>query len=63
MKNLSLFASALAVLGLTACEKTLVDDIADVGNGSSINFESRGNCAPALVVTENCLPCYFLNSI
>ena len=32
MKNLSLFASALAVLGLTACEKTLVDDIADVGN-------------------------------
>ena len=33
MKNLSLFASALAVLGLTACEKTLVEDIADVGNG------------------------------
>ena len=33
MKNLSLFASALAVLGLTACEKMLVDDIADVGNG------------------------------
>ena len=32
MKNLSLFASALAVLGLTACEKTLVDDIEDVGN-------------------------------
>jgi hypothetical protein len=27
MKNLSLFASALAVLGLTACEKALVDDI------------------------------------
>jgi hypothetical protein len=37
MKNLSLFASALAVLGLTACEKTLVDDIADVGNGQVKN--------------------------
>ena len=33
MKKLSLFASALAVLGLTACEKTLVEDIADVGTG------------------------------
>ena len=33
MKNLSLFASALAVLGLTACEETLVNDIADVGDG------------------------------
>ena len=37
MKNLSLFASALAVLGLTACEKTLVDDIADVGSGQVEN--------------------------
>ena len=37
MKNLSLFASALAVLGLTACEKTLVEDIADVGNGQVKN--------------------------
>ena len=37
MKNLSLFASALAVLGLTACEKTLVDDIEDVGNGQVKN--------------------------
>ena len=44
MKNLSLFTSALAVLGLTACEKTvvstecpLVDDIADVGNGQVRN--------------------------
>jgi hypothetical protein len=37
MKNLSLFASALAVLGLTACEKTLVDDIADVGSGQVKN--------------------------
>ena len=27
-----MFASALAVLGLTACEKALVDDIEDVGN-------------------------------
>ena len=32
MKKLSLFVLALAVLGLTACEKTLVEDIADVGN-------------------------------
>ena len=37
MKNLSLFASALAVLGLTACEKALVDDIEDVGNGQVNN--------------------------
>lgn len=37
MKKLSLFASALAVLGLTACEKTLVEDIADVGNGQVKN--------------------------
>ena len=37
MKNLSLFASALAVLGLTACEKTLEDDIEDVGNGQVKN--------------------------
>ena len=32
-----LFASALAVLGLTACEKALVNDIADVGNGQVKN--------------------------
>ena len=32
MKNLSLIASALAVLGLTACEKGLVEDVEDVGN-------------------------------
>ena len=37
MKNLSLFASVLAVLGLTACEKTLVNDIEDVGNGQVKN--------------------------
>lgn len=30
MKNLSLIASALAILGLTACEKGLVDGVADV---------------------------------
>ena len=30
MKNLSLIASALAMLGLTACEKGLVDSVADV---------------------------------
>ena len=32
-----MFASALAVLGLTACEKTLVDDNADVGSGQVKN--------------------------
>ena len=32
-----MFASALAVLGLTACEKALVDDIEDVGNGQVKN--------------------------
>ena len=37
MKRLSLIASALAVLGLTACEKTLVEDIADVGDGQVKN--------------------------
>ena len=44
MKRLSLIASALAVLGLTACEKTvvstdrpLVDDIEDVGFGQVKN--------------------------
>lgn len=37
MKNLSLIASALAVLGLTACEKGLTDDIGDVGNGQVTN--------------------------
>ncbi len=30
MKNLSLIASALAMLGLTGCEKGLVDGVADV---------------------------------
>jgi len=37
MKRLSLIASALAVLGLTACEKTLVEDIEDVGSGQVKN--------------------------
>ena len=37
MKRLSLIASALAVLGLTACEKGLVEDIEDVGNGQVKN--------------------------
>ena len=37
MKKLSLFASALAVLGLTACEKGLVEDIEDVGDGQVKN--------------------------
>ena len=37
MNKLSLIASALALLGLTACEKTLVGDIEDVGNGQVAN--------------------------
>ena len=37
MKRLSLIASALAVLGLTACEKGLVEDIEDVGDGQVKN--------------------------
>lgn len=37
MKRLSLFASALVVLGLTACEKTLVENFEDVGNGQVKN--------------------------
>ena len=37
MNKLSLIASALAVLGLTACEKGLVDDIEDAGNGQVTN--------------------------
>ena len=38
MKNLSLIASALAMLGLTVCEKGLVDGVADVapaGHGAA----------------------------
>ena len=37
MNKLSLIASALAMLGLTACEKTFVDDIEDVANGQVTN--------------------------
>lgn len=37
MKRLSLIASALAVLGLTACEKTLMENFEDVGNGQVKN--------------------------
>ena len=37
MNKQFLFASALAVLGLTACEKTLVEDFEDVGNGQVKN--------------------------
>ena len=37
MKRLSLIASALAMLGLTACEKGLVEDIEDVGDGQVKN--------------------------
>ena len=37
MNKLSLIASALALLGLTACEKTFVDDIEDVANGQVTN--------------------------
>ena len=46
MKTKTLFASALAVLGLTACEKGLGDDIGDVGNGqvknSVLQVRTRG---------------------
>ena len=46
MKRLSLIASALAVLGLTACEKRLVEDIEDVGSGqvknSLLQVRTRG---------------------
>ena len=49
MNKLSLIASVLAVLGLTACEKTLVDDIEDVGNGqvtnSLLQVRTRGAAA------------------
>ena len=36
MKNLSLIASALAMLGLTACEKGLVDGVADVAPAGQV---------------------------
>ena len=46
MKTKSLFASVLAVLGLTACEKGLGDDIGDVGNeqvkNSVLQVRTRG---------------------
>ena len=46
MKKILLFASALAVLGLTACEKGLGDDIGDVGNeqvkNSVLQVRTRG---------------------
>ena len=37
MNKQILFASALAVLGLTACERTLVEDFEDVGSGQVKN--------------------------
>ena len=46
MKTKSLFASVLAVLGLTACEKGFGDDIGDVGNehvkNSVLQVRTRG---------------------
>lgn len=49
MKNLSLIASALAVLGLTACEKGPVEDIEDVGDGqvknSVLQVRTRGGAS------------------
>ena len=46
MKTKTLFASALAVLGLTACEKGLGNDIGDVGNeqvkNSVLQVRTRG---------------------
>ena len=44
MKNLSLIASALAMLGLTACEKGLVDGVADVapaGQADEMEFDKQ----------------------
>ena len=50
MKQLSLIASALAVLGLTACEKGLVEDIEDVGNeqvkNSVLQVRTRSGGSP-----------------
>ena len=57
MKRLSLIASALAVLGLTACEKGLVEDIADVGNGQvknsvlQVRTRAGGSVADAATVS------------
>ena len=46
MKKIVFFASVLAVLGLTACEKGLGDDIGDVGNeqvkNSVLQVRTRG---------------------
>ena len=54
MNKLILFASALAVLGLTACENGLVDDIEDVGSGqvknSLLQVRTRGT-SPGSEVT------------
>ena len=56
MKRLSLIASALAVLGLTACEKGLVEDIADVGNGqvanSVLQVRTRNDTRDRYTVTQ-----------
>ena len=47
MNKLILFTSALAVLGLTSCEKELTDDIGDVGSGqvknSLLQVRTRGS--------------------
>ena len=47
MNKQILFASVLAVLGLTACEKGLTDDIGDVGSGqvknSLLQVRTRGS--------------------
>lgn len=55
MKLLSLIASALAVLGLKACEKTLVEDMENVGNGqvknSVLQVRTRAGGANAVVAT------------
>jgi hypothetical protein len=41
MKHLSLIASALAVLGLTACEKGLEEGIENAGSGQVKNSVLR----------------------
>ena len=75
MKKLSLFASALAVLGLTACEKTLVEDIEDVGNGqvtnSVLQVRTRGGASgdgatvsyPVTVYVFQCDECRAVQTI
>jgi len=51
MKTKTLFASALAVLGLTACEKGLVDEAAVSTTGQVGNSVLQVHCLP---MTAHC---------